>query len=239
MKLKYNHTVEAHNMQSPREIVPIILQFLQPYSVVDVGCGLGTFVRAFKEAGIPVTKGIDGSWVKKELLFENIQKEDFIECNLEDRITLKDRFDLAICLEVAEHLSVNRADSFIKDLTKLSDVIVFGAAIPFQGGDNHLNEQWPEFWIDKFEKNGYKVKDVLKNGIWNNKKIYVWYKQNILLFVKQGSDIEQSIPDSQTLSPVVHPELLALRVDYRDKNAIKRYTKGLLKSISYKLGFIK
>lgn len=51
------------------------------------------------------------------------------------------RFDLAISVEVAEHLPKEAAETFIDNLVSLSDEVVFGAAYEHQGGVNHLNEQ--------------------------------------------------------------------------------------------------
>ena len=76
---KYIHTKELHNLSSPREIVPVLMEVINPKSVVDVGCGVGTFLYAFKEAGVKNVLGIDGPWVNKELLNKYIDQEEFIE----------------------------------------------------------------------------------------------------------------------------------------------------------------
>ncbi len=49
---KYIHKEDIHNLRAPRQLVPIILQLCSPESVVDIGCGIGTFLYCFKEAGI-------------------------------------------------------------------------------------------------------------------------------------------------------------------------------------------
>ncbi|MBK7870830.1 MAG: class I SAM-dependent methyltransferase [Saprospiraceae bacterium] len=162
MKNIYNHTNILHNLKDPNEIVPILYKVLNPQKVIDVGCGLGTFIRCFKECGAEKIIGIDGGWVDKSLLFQNISEPEFIEVDLERPFNIPEKFDLAISLEVAEHLSPNCADIFIKNLTQLSNVIVFSAAIPGQGGQNHVNEQWPDYWIKKFNTHGYIVHDVLR-----------------------------------------------------------------------------
>ena len=43
----------------------------------------------------------------------------------------------------------------VATITKHGDAVLFSAAIPGQGGQDHLNEQWPEYWQKKFEVNGY------------------------------------------------------------------------------------
>jgi hypothetical protein len=84
-----------------------------------------------------------------------IPKECFAEVELDKGISVDRKYDLAISVEVAEHLPPNAADIFIESIVKASDIVLFSAAIPFQGGTNHINEQWPEYWNKLFNKNGY------------------------------------------------------------------------------------
>lgn len=231
---KYNHTEEMHNMQSPRELIPHFLQHGEFKSIVDVGCGLGTFLRGFIEVGITDILGIDGNWCKKDLLFKNIDPINFMELDLEVEINIDRKFDLAISLEVAEHLSIQRAHSFVKDLCNLSDTVIFSAALPFQGGDHHINEQPLSYWINLFNNNHYKACDVIRPVIWENTNIFWWYRQNIMVFKKVNSNAE-IVNDLGDLIDVVHPELLKIIVDPQDKNAVKRHTKLLLKSLFAKL----
>ena len=58
-------------------------------------------------------------------------------------------------MEVAEHLPAMVADRYVDLLTHLSQVIVFTAAPPGQGGDDHVNEQPPSYWISKFQQRGF------------------------------------------------------------------------------------
>lgn len=237
---KYNHTEEMHNLDAPNEIVPKIMELINPKSVVDIGCGLGTFLKVFKKEGAIRILGLDGSWCKKDLLFKNISQGEFLEVNMEEQISINQTFDLAVCLEVAEHISESRAAGFVKDLTQLSDYILFSAAIPKQGGDHHYNEQWLEYWISHFEKSGFKVYDVLKPFFWNNQKIFWWYKQNMVLFIRDGKESSEilNLPQN-SLKNIIHPELFLTVVDISEKNAIKRYFRGFVKSVGYKLGLVK
>lgn len=75
----------------------------------------------------------------------------------------------------------------IETLVKLGPIILFSAAIPFQGGTNHLNEQWPEYWVKYFQDYDYMVIDCIRKKIWNAPKVRDWYAQNILLFVRKDS----------------------------------------------------
>jgi hypothetical protein len=152
-------------------------------SAVDFGCGVGTWLAALQEIGVKEIKGYDGPWVNKEMLM--IPIECFAEIELDKGIFVDKKYDLALSLEVAEHLSHNSAELFIKSITRASDIILFSAAIPFQGSTNHINEQWPDYWNKIFNKNGYIAIDILREHIWNEVKVKWWYRQNIILFVKQ------------------------------------------------------
>ena len=98
-------------------------------------------------------------------------------------LRLDRRFDLVVTLEVAEHLPKTDASTFVQSLTELGPVVLFSAAIPFQGGENHLNEQWPDYWAHLFHNRGYRAVDCLRKKTWHNDKVEPWYAQNILLFV--------------------------------------------------------
>ncbi len=144
--IRYKHEKKNHNLKNPRIIVPEIIKLLDPKSVVDIGCGLGTFLNVFKQFGVNDVLGIDGAWVNKDLLFEYINPEEFLEYNLEEEIRLDRKYDLVVSLEVAEHLKKDSADIFVQNLVNSGNLILFSAAIPNQGGQNHLNEQWLTYW---------------------------------------------------------------------------------------------
>ena len=92
-------------------------------SVVDVGCGVGTFLSVFKEKGIKQVLGLDGPWVESGLL--QVSADEFKVIDLENPTQLNRKFDIAICFEVAEHISALQAKNFIAFLCELSDVVIF------------------------------------------------------------------------------------------------------------------
>ena len=124
-------------------MIPLIIDLVNPRSVIDIGCGTGTWLSVFKDHNIDDLKGVDGDWVKDELLL--IPKACFIAHDLTQELQIEQRFDLAVSLEVAEHLDKQYARNFVSTLVKLSSVVLFSAAIPFQGGTHHVNEEWPDF----------------------------------------------------------------------------------------------
>src|SRR5262249_19580791 len=147
---------------------------------VDVGCGTGPWLKAFMRAGIPSVTGVDGSYVNPGQL--RIPQSSFIAKDLTKPLNLDRKFDLCISMEVAEHLPPARAASFVADLVSLAPVVLFSAAVPEQGGTNHINEQWPEYWRDLFEKHEYRVIDCIRPKIWNDRRVDYFYRQNSLIF---------------------------------------------------------
>jgi SAM-dependent methyltransferase len=169
--------------RSAREIIPHILELVQPRSVIDVGCGTGTWLSVCKEFGIEEIFGVDGDYVDEKTL--KIPKERFSSFDLRKPFRLSRQFDLVLSLEVAEHLPPESASTFIDSLTGHGRVILFSAAIPHQGGMQHINEQWPEYWMKFFQHRGYVVIDCIRKRIWQNPNVESWYAQNVLMFVEK------------------------------------------------------
>jgi SAM-dependent methyltransferase len=170
--------------RSAKEIVPLVLELVQPRSIIDIGCGAGTWLSVFKEFGIEDICGVDGDYVDAKIL--KIPKEHFLPLDLSKAFRLDRQFDLVLSLEVAEHLPPESAGIFIDSLTRLGPVILFSAAIPHQGGTQHLNEQWPGYWMEFFQHRGYVVIDCIRKRIWQNTNVESWYAQNVLMFVQKG-----------------------------------------------------
>jgi SAM-dependent methyltransferase len=199
MEFFYKHDEAIHNFSAAREIMPYLIKMFSPRTMLDVGCGIGTWMVVAKELGIQEVLGIDGSYVDRDIL--KINSREFLEQDLRHEFNLGRKFDIALCLEVAEHLPASSAGGLIKSLSNHSDIIVFSAAIPDQGGQNHLNEQWPAYWANLFQKQGFECRDIFRNIFWDNEKIEFWYRQNILLFTKNSS-LNFNLPNS-----LVHPVL--------------------------------
>lgn len=168
------------SLQSARLVVPIILEYIRPASVVDVGCGRGSWLRAFTENGVGRIVGIDGDYVDTSKLL--IDRKDFRTADLTQPLGLDDEYDLAISLEVAEHLPSSSAPQLVRSLTGLSPVVLFSAAIPGQGGYLHVNEQWPAYWNVLFGERGFTRFDPIRPRIWQNERVEWWYRQNIFLY---------------------------------------------------------
>ena len=165
-------------------VVPLILEYVTPTSIVDVGCGPGGWLAEFRRHGIEDVLGIDGPWVDPAML--EIPKERFRVADVGQPIQESRRFDLVVSLETGEHLPPESAATFVKSLVGLGSLIVFSAAIPFQGGNNHFNEQWPDYWASLFDAHGYTFVDCVRPRIWNNPNVEWWYAQNTFFVVERA-----------------------------------------------------
>jgi SAM-dependent methyltransferase len=167
--------------------------------VLDVGCGVGTWLRAALDLGAEDVVGMDGTYVDQDSLL--IERERFLPADLAaqplpdvlgDRATAP--FDLIICMEVAEHLPHTRASSLVAEMAALTDVVLFSAAVPFQYGTSHINEQWPEYWSILFRGQGFECFDPLRAELWNDPDVDWWYAQNALLFARPGTNSAMALP---------------------------------------------
>ncbi len=177
--------LEFGSRHSARVAIPLVLQYVRPASVVDVGCGIGTWLAEFQAEGITDLLGIDGEYVDRGKLL--IDPKRFLARDLEQPLKLDRRFDLAVSLEVAEHLSESSADAFVASLVDLAPVVLFSAAIPHQGGKSHVNEQWPLYWHAKFAAHDYVAVDCLREKLWREEQMCVWYAQNAVFYVRRDA----------------------------------------------------
>jgi len=203
-----HHYNEDHNTTSAKEIVPYILEILptKPYSILDVGCGLAQWLKVFKDYGINDVLGIDGDHVPNERKNVDTEKEyKVFDLQNINHFELSKKFDLTICLEVAEHLSIQHATDFVKFLVKSSDIIIFSAAVVGQTGENHVNEQSPLYWKALFKENGYCMIDAFRKTFWNNNKVNWWYRQNMFLVIKECDKHLYQFEEFENF--YIHPEL--------------------------------
>jgi SAM-dependent methyltransferase len=211
---KFFTNQEIDSIESSETILGTLFAHSRPASVIDVGCGVGTWAAAASRLDVTEVLGVDGAYVDRRALV--IPEHDFLALDLAqpglpDAVALRrpGRFDLAISMEVAEHLPYGRAKSFVADLCSLADVVLFSAAIPFQGGTAHINEQWPEFWATFFRSQGFACFDLLRPKLWAMPGVKWWYAQNALLFVRNGSEAFDRFPEAALVRDrslaLVHP----------------------------------
>jgi SAM-dependent methyltransferase len=167
--------------RSAEVVVPIVMDLLAPQSVCDVGCGSGIWLAVFEDHGVSEVLGMDGDYVDRDTL--HIDPRKFVAADLAQGVPPVGSFDLAVSLEVAEHIPERSAESFVDGLVALAPAVLFSAAVPGQGGRGHVNEQWPTYWRKLFRRHEYQLIDAVRPRVWSSGKVKFWYRQNILLFV--------------------------------------------------------
>jgi SAM-dependent methyltransferase len=205
---------EQQNRISAEKIFHLLFKLYKPNSILDVGCGIGTWLSVARELGVVNIYGIEGPWINSRQL--RIEPEYVTVQDLEHPFNLHRSFDLVISLEVAEHLSPTVASSFIASLVCHGNIVLFSAAIPYQGGHNHINEQFPSYWTDLFAKFDFIPVDFIRSQIWDDKNIHWWLRQNILLFIRREvvantSAFLRYIDSFKPLS-IVHPDVYISRL---------------------------
>lgn len=176
---EFYNSQSGNSLSSAEVIVPLFLGHFSPHSVVDIGCGVGGWLRVFQDQGVPDIKGIDGDYVSVDML--HIPSDCFEPADLTSLANIGS-FDVACSLEVAEHLPQEAAERFVTLLTSAAPVVLFSAAVPSQGGTWHINEQWQSYWCEKFAERGYVALDLIRPKIWDDERVAIWYRQNVLVF---------------------------------------------------------
>lgn len=227
--MKTNHKNDFYNesfydlqmdgsYRSAVQYVKHLSTLFSPRSVVDLGCGRGTWLKAFGESGATSLVGFDGFWNNQSKMVD--QKISFNAVDLNAAFcNVEKKFDLAMSLEVAEHLNSTSAKNFVSALVNLSDVVLFGAAYCHQGGADHINEQPHSYWAKMFSEFGYVPYDLFRPHFWGNPDVEVWYQQNTFLYVRNDSPLNKKLNDSGLISidnisfmNCIHPHLFEVWV---------------------------
>ena len=229
---EYFKGMQDGSLKSARGLLPTVLALVHPQSLVDLGCGVGTWLAAARELGIEDVLGIDGEYVAESMLL--IPSANFRSHDLTQSLTLDRTFDLAISLEVAEHLPASSAATLVHSLTRLAQVVLFSAAIPLQGGEDHINEQWQSYWADLFKARGYVAIDAIRPRIWMDDQIVPVYRQNTFLYCTEEylaqhpvlvADRDRSFP---SMTNLVHPGLyLSTNPKGQEYNDLQAWTREL------------
>lgn len=169
--------IEREEGPQAKSIATFVQAHMPVRTVVDIGCGPGTYVRAMREVGLDAI-GVDNDPRMPDT--EYLISADILKYYFSKK-------DLALCLEVGEHLPEDKADAFVDKVVSASDLVIFSAAFPGQGGDGHINCQPKQYWIDKFAQRGYTVDASMTDAliIHVKKNMHLgWFVINSMVFKK-------------------------------------------------------
>lgn len=212
-RLLFNRSHHEHHgarLRCARKVLGPVLAAMRPCSVLDVGCGLGVWLQAAGEQGVHDVLGLEGEWIDRGLL--HIPARCFRVVDLAQPFELGRRFDLCVSLEVAEHLPPASAAGFVTSLVRHADAVLFSAAIPGQGGNGHINEQFQDVWARRFAEHDYVAVDLVRPRVWLDADVFWWLQQNTVLYVHRPRLADYpALSDDGIVEPrmltVVHPAL--------------------------------
>ncbi len=187
------------------DISSIIHNLFENKTVRDIGCGVGTWLSVASES--LKARQITGYDFPKGNIKTLVPRDKIVSCNL---ISVEnfEPADITFCLEVMEHVEESLHADLIEKICKNTNIIIFSAAAPLQGGTGHVSERNPKYWKKLFENNNFNGYDIIRPRIWENEDIEYWYRQNILIFTKELI-LELDCFPSFNFSHLVHPILLA------------------------------
>ena len=200
----YAHS-RAGSARSAAVVAPVVQDLVQARSILDVGGGEGWWASAFSRLGAtsvsiengPLPPSAPGVTCVEHDLRRPIGREVGAP-------------DLVLCLEVAEHLEPAVGSRLEGELCSLAPAVLFSAAVPGQGGVGHVNEQWPAYWVERFESHGFRCSGALRWRFWLDDRVESWYRQH-LLFATSEPDRYPTLFETPLAEPwpVVHPATLS------------------------------
>jgi len=199
----FHSALQAGARRSAAAVMARVHDLFEPASVVDFGCGSGGWLAEAVALGIQDLRGVDGPWVEAQTL--EIEPALFMAADLAAPLDLGRRFDVALCLEVAEHLPESAAPVLVDTLCAHAPVVVFSAAIPGQGGEGHVNEVWPSYWRDSFDARDFECLDALRAQVWADETVEPWYRQNLLIFAARDHLARETALAQRLRAAVVGP----------------------------------
>jgi len=228
--------IASNSKIGAQRILPLLWTQLRPRSVVELGCGTGEWLLEAQRLGADRVFGLDGAWVPADRLV--IPAKDFNAVDLErdELATPSERYDLAICLEVLEHVAEEHCDRLIAWLCRQAPAVLFSAAIPWQPGTSHINSAWQSAWARKFAAQDFLVYDFIRTALWSDKEIPYYYRQNIFIAAEPNHEaLREMRPVDPSALDVVHPEFFTIQMQKHDRKR-ERLLKNRFRKFRTRLG---
>ena len=183
---EYYEGIRSANHSYYELFAQVLMEEFKPSTLVDCGCGHGDISKEFLSHGCKEAFLFDGSPDAVEIArsagMKNVEQLDFANAE-----TIPAKGDLAICLEVAEHIPTAYAGNLCRLLSNVAPTLAFTAAPPGQGGHLHVNNQPQSYWINLFLKNGmvYDPQAVARIRKAFGGRMLSDYDENLMVFRKK------------------------------------------------------
>lgn len=180
----YAKRIEDPWRSEANQIGIVLMNYFEPESVIDFGCAVGAHLEPFHKNNIAV-QGVEGN--KKGIEYAVIPKKYISHHDLRKPFDSNRKYDLAISIEVAEHIPQQFDDVYVNSICASASNIVITAAPPGQGGTHHVNEQPNEYWIDKFERRGFSYRENANKELAAQFEVSnsTWVEENLLIFKEE------------------------------------------------------
>jgi SAM-dependent methyltransferase len=181
----------APSLRSARRLLGHLWRYLQPQSVIDLGCGRGAWLKACHELGSAQLVGYDGHWIGSEMMIDSAIEFHGVDLDAPFEVPLK--FGMAMSMAVAGHLAPASAARYAGRLVCASNAVLFSAG---QHGACRPNEQDPTLWAARFARAGYEPFDLFRSRFWGNLDLSYWRRQDTFLYVAAGSAQYRQLRDA-------------------------------------------
>lgn len=176
----YEETRER-KLESFRRVAAILARHLAFDTVLDIGCGTGLLIAELKKIG----KDVLGCEISEAAISGAPRDVTVFQADAARPIRVNRRFDLVVCIEVAEHIQRRHSRRLVENCTSLGGQICFTAAPAGQGGVGHINLRPHSFWIELFARRGFVLQAGLADRMREQMRaegVLRWIPDNLMVF---------------------------------------------------------
>lgn len=176
------HQIECEEGPFAKRLANWISTESTALTVLDIGCGPGTYVRALREVGVDAI-GIDTD--------ERVSEQEYL--SQQSLFDTKLQAQLVLCLEVAEHIDSSLSDAIaasVAGAVEPGGMLLWSAAHPGQGGTGHINCQPKSYWHSKLKEAGLERDEETESKLLNYVKAGYhmgWFYLNGMVFRKPNN----------------------------------------------------